>query len=373
VRVTDRHTDLSPGDPSPGLKNEYSRVQSFNADGSRILVRSIEANWYLYDARSLLPIVQLPLVNEPRWDGSDPNLVYFTQDTSLFVFDIRTLESRLVRDFGADLPGQDLVAVWTRYEGSPSRDSHYWGFMAEGRDWLPTAFLAYDRLSDQVAVLDLRGLPEAREDVDHVTMSTLGTYFLASFDRACERGHLGSHAHPCGLMVYKRDLTEGRSLLRIAGHYDTALDAQGREVVIFQDIDTDQVSMLDLESGSITSLYPIDFNHTPIGLHFSGVAYDQPGWALVSTYSGGYPTSFTWMDDQVFAVELKPGGRIVRLAHTHSVVDQEQEHDYWAEPQASANRDFTRLLFTSNWGRSGSTEVEMYLIELPSGWIGQLP
>jgi hypothetical protein len=79
------------------------------------------------------------------------------------------------------------------------------------------------------------------------------------------------------------------------------------------------------------------------------------------------------MDDQVFAVELKPGGRIVRLAHTHSVVDQEQEHDYWAEPQASANRDFTRLLFTSNWGRSGSTEVEMYLIELPSGWIGQLP
>ncbi len=43
VRVTDRYTDLSPDDESAGLKNEYARVQSFNADGSRILVRSIDA------------------------------------------------------------------------------------------------------------------------------------------------------------------------------------------------------------------------------------------------------------------------------------------------------------------------------------------
>jgi hypothetical protein len=34
VRVTDRYADLSPDDTSAGLKNEYSRVQSFNADGS---------------------------------------------------------------------------------------------------------------------------------------------------------------------------------------------------------------------------------------------------------------------------------------------------------------------------------------------------
>ena len=39
VRLTDRANDLSPDDPSAGLKNEYSRVQSFNADGSRLLLR----------------------------------------------------------------------------------------------------------------------------------------------------------------------------------------------------------------------------------------------------------------------------------------------------------------------------------------------
>ncbi|MCG2770179.1 MAG: hypothetical protein L6435_17665, partial [Anaerolineae bacterium] len=125
-------------------------------------------------------------------------------------------------------------------------------------------------------------------------------------------------------------------------------------------------------SGNVTSLWPIDYGHTPIGFHFSGLAYERPGWALVSTYEGGYPDAFTWMDDQVFAVELKAGGRVVRLAHTHSAVNSNVEHDYWAEPHASVNADFTRVLFTSNWGRSGTEEVDMYMIELPADWVEKM-
>ncbi len=169
-------------------------------------------------------------------------------------------------------------------------------------------------------------------------------------------------------MVYDRDLKNGRGLLRLAGHSDTALDGQGREVLVYQDIDTDYISMLDLESGTITPLWSIDFSHTAIGLHISGRASLLPGWALISTHDGD-PASFTWMDDQVFAIELKPDGRIVRLAHTHSLVDEGMEHDYWAEPQASVNRDFTRILFTTNWDRSGTGEVEMYIILLSGNWM----
>ena len=61
-------------------------------------------------------------------------------------------------------------------------------------------------------------------------------------------------------------------------------------------------------------------------------------------------------------------GRIVHLAHTHSLVDETQEQDYWAEPHASANRDLTRVLFTTNWNRSGTDQVEMFMIALPQGW-----
>jgi hypothetical protein len=62
----------------------------------------------------------------------------------------------------------------------------------------------------------------------------------------------------------------------------------------------------------------------------------------------------------------------VRFAHTHSVVDESQGHDYWAEPHASVNTDFTRILFTSNWGRHGTEEVDMYLIQLPDEWTKSL-
>ena len=67
VRVTDRQADLSRGDESRGLKNEYSRVGSFSADGSYILVFGTEFEWFLYDAGSLKPLGRLPLGAEPRW------------------------------------------------------------------------------------------------------------------------------------------------------------------------------------------------------------------------------------------------------------------------------------------------------------------
>ena len=378
VRVTDRQADLSSDDESHGLKNEYSRVQSFNADDSYILVYGTEGEWFLYDASSLQPLGKLPIESEPRWDVEDPNVVYYSDETRLMAYNVATGRDTVVHEFADDFPGQNISAVWTAYEGRPSRNTQTWGLMAEDEEWIPAAFVVYDRITDQVTVRDMRGVPGIEDDVDHVTISPLGTYFLASFDHYCEpadastgaSGGLGDDANPCGLMVYDRDLTNGRSLLRIIGHYDPALDADGREVIIYQSIDTDEIAMLDLESGAITPLWPIDFSHTPIGFHFSGLAYDTPGWALVSTYSGGYPDAYTWMDDQVFAVELKAGGQVVHLAHTHSLVDEEQEHDYWAEPHATVNRNFSRVLFTSNWGRSGSEGVEMYLIELPAGWAG---
>jgi hypothetical protein len=373
VRVTDRRADLSPDDASTGLKNEYSRVQSFNSDGSRLLARGIDGTWYLYDANTLAPLGQLPLVVEPRWDPLDPDLVYFSDETRLMAYDVSTGDETLVHEFAADFPNQTLAAVWTRYEGSPSLDGRYWGLMAQDEEWETVGFMVYDREADQViAKRDVRGVPGVEEGIDHVTISPLGNYFIAPFDRYCQRGELGDDAHPCGLMVYDRDLTNGRSLLRIIGHHDLALDAEGREVIVFQDVDEDSISVLDLATGAVTPLWPIDFSHTAIGLHFSGRAFDRPGWALVSTHDGD-PGAYTWMDDQVFALELRPGGRVLRLAHTRSLVDESQEHDYWAEPHASVNPDFTRIVFTSNWDRSGTGEVEMFLIALPPDWPERLP
>jgi hypothetical protein len=372
VRVTDREKDLAVGDPSKGLKNEYARVQSFNADDTYILVRSTEANWYLYDAHTLRVLGRLPVDNEPRWDSSDPARLYYHSESRLMGLNVESGQQEIVHDYSLDFPGQNLYAAWTRYEGSPSIDSRYWGVIAQDESWLPVAFLVYDKQAGQViARRDLRSWPAEDREIDSVTISPLGNYYLVYMDKYCV-DKLGTESDPCGLMVYDRNLKDGRGLLPIIGHSDLALDVWGREVLIFQDIRQDEISLLDLETGLVTPLQTIDFSHSPIGFHFSGQAINRPGWAVVSTYSGAQPSA-TWMDDVVFAIELAPGGRVVRLAHTHSIVDDKQDHDYWAEPQASANRDLTRILFTSNWGRSGSEAVDMYMIVLPDDWFNQLP
>jgi len=368
VRVTNRLLDLDPGDSSQGMKNEYSRVQSFNADESRLLVFTTDGNWYLYDALTLQPLGQLPIWHEPRWDAEDPDLLYFTEETRLMSYRISTEQQQVVHEFADDFPGQNLSSVWTKYEGSPSIDGRYWGLMAEDQDWMTVALLIYDLESD--GVVAMRKTPPS--EIDSVTISPLGNYLLAYYDNHCEHGHLGSDDSPCGLMVYDTSLANGRGMLRIVGHSDTALNAHGEEVLVYQDIDTDSISMLDLAIGEITPLWPIDFSHSAIGFHFSGQAFRMPGWVLVSTSNGTHPPS-TWMDDQIFAVELVKDGRVVRLAHTHSLYDERIEHDYWAEPHASVNRDFSQIVFTSNWGQSGTEEVDMYLIKLPTNWVPLLP
>jgi hypothetical protein len=72
--------------------------------------------------------------------------------------------------------------------------------------------------------------------------------------------------------------------------------------------------------------------------------------------------------DRVFVLELKAGGRVIRLAHTHSRVTPEQEHEYWAGPCATTNRDLTGILFTANWWRSGSEQVDVCLTEPGTIW-----
>ncbi len=105
---------------------------------------------------------------------------------------------------------------------------------------------------------------------------------------------MGSDSNPGGLMVYDKDLKNGRCLVRAIGHSDLALDAQGREVLVYQDNDNDTIAMCDLATGQITDLCSVDSSHTAIGLHFSGRALRVPGWALVSRMTSTRPLTPGW-------------------------------------------------------------------------------
>ena len=384
VRVTDRTRDLMAGDRSVGLKNEYSRVNGFNADSSLVLVRGTESTWYLYDVRTQKRLRRLPIDGavDPRWDARNPDILYYTPDTRLVRLNVVTGASTTVRDFKRDFASWKPEMVFSRWEGSPSADGMTFAFMVRDANKVRGIFV-YDlrdvprdtdgKPGEILGRYDLATHRPIRDaDPDSVSMSLSGKYVWAQFDYCERESPVGTFTRPCGAMVFDRKLSSGRGVVRMIGHADLALDASGRDVAIYQDNDTDEVSLLDLESGKKTPLHPIDFSQGSLGFHFSGRAYQRPGWAVVSVYDKVPKTKF-WLSHLVYAIELKPHGRIVPLAHHHSLRDDERgEADYFAEPHASTNHDLTRVVFGSNWHRVGTNSVEMYMIALPPDWTGRL-
>jgi hypothetical protein len=385
VRVTDRLHDFDT--PLTGLKNEYSRVQAFNADNTLIMARSVEGDWFLYNAATLAPIQRLDAgiaIDEPRWDAQNPYRFTFSRwydGVPQYMFADLTpadgrfeVEAATAHDFARELPPEwNATVVWRRWEGSPSTDGRYDAFMAEDADFITRGLITYYWQSGQIVGRYSVPGGESNEP-DNVSISPLGDYVMAQFE-FCEPSTLGTYEKPCGAMVYTRDLTRGWGIGRVIGHSDLALDAQGREVVVYQETDTDQIVMADLESGQVTPLLDLDFSTGVYGLHISGRAVNRPGWVAVSVQPEAPSLDFSnpfWMVGTVFAVELKANPRVVQLAHHHSI-RSDTEEDYFAEPQVTVNRDFTRLLFTSNWEKYGPGEVEMVMIVLPDNWTDRLP
>jgi hypothetical protein len=83
---------------------------------------------------------------------------------------------------------------------------------------------------------------------------------------------------------------------------------------------------------------------------------------LVSTY--GTSGSNQWLHNKLFAVELKSGGRILNIGH-----HQSRLNGYFTEPQASVNRDFTRVIWASNFGTTSDTDIDAYMMYLPPSLI----
>jgi hypothetical protein len=363
-----RLTDVTAGEyEGPGIQNEYSRVDPENADATLAVLRGNEGYWYLLDlATGELSSLDDAFAEcgqepEPRWDDERSEALYFVCGTELRILDVADGGSALVHDFAPDIP--DAVYVRSRSEGSPSLDRRYWAFTADDEDGEALAILVYDAESDQV-VGALDDLPDA---IDWVGMDASGAHVL-----------VGWESLPY-LEVFSRDLAERRRLADgTNAHGDRALAVDGRDVWVYQDTSTDFVSMADLATGEVTRLLEIPFGvNADIGLHVSGAATDAPGWALVSTYGARQPAGdeHSWMDNQLFMLELADEPRVWRLAHTRCYTAEEAEDDpmYFAECFAAVNGEGTRVYFGSNWGDLASDYTDAFVLVLAEDWREVVP
>jgi len=283
-------------------------------------------------------------------DGSD--LLYYlpTNGVGMKVMEltVSTNTSRVVGDLSARLKERWSGAngAWTKSEGSPSKDARYWCFMVDDVDFKSLGVITWDRDTDTiVGSMDTNGVRP-----DHVSMSPSGDYCVVSGNDAI------------GTSAYSRDFSQRTQLHHGSEHSDIAIDANGDDVFVAVDYQSNagDIFMLNIRTGVRTLLLPSYLAGTATALHISGKAFNKPGWIVLSTYADNSGDR-QWFHRKVMAVELKADPRIYNLAFTHNV-----DNEYFTEPHASVNLDFTKVVFNSNWGTGSAKDVDAYMVEIPS-------
>ena len=357
VRITDKDIDGYSGN---GIQNEYARADAWNADGSYLVLRGNDGVPYLYRGTDYQLVQDLSwLVGgqelEPRWDATDPSRFFWFSGTALVCFSVSADTGLVVHDFLLDFPGMSFVT--TAVEGDASLDRRYWCLMVCDSAFGLMAVCVYDRTLDSVVGLKT-SFPGV---VNHVTMDASGEHAVICYDTMPMQSFHRDFSHQV-------DFPHGA-----AGHSDIAQTADGRDVMVLQNVATDSISMIDLETGVETGLQAIPFDVNPdIGMHISGNCSAKPGWVLVSTYGAENPPAgsvHSWMDNLLYMLELKPNPRIVRLAQTRCYTGVNPRSNYFAEAFASINRGGTKLVFGSNRGRySPEDYTDAYEVRLPANW-----
>jgi len=367
TRITDKKKDRYV---DPGIENEYAKADPENCDGTLLILRGNTAAWYLYDLKTYKKLRQLKVFDncgqepEPRWDPSNPKLFYYLCNMELKSYDVDTKASVTIHDFKKDVRSGEYLT--TGSEGDASLDRRYWSFIVKDEDWKLKAVLVYDKESDEVIGRKSSGFPDT---INWVGMDMSGNHCVVGYDELL-------YPH-----IFSKDLKTKIALPKgSSGHGDLARTVDGKDVLVYQNVATDFIAMSDLDTGKETPLVKIPFIvNADIGLHFSGNCDKAPGWVLVSTYgSKNLPPDkkkHSWMDTQLFMVELKQNPAIWRIAHTHSFtsVEYSGEKNYFAEAFAAINTDGTRIYFGSNWGRVVTDYTEVYQVKLPDNWAGHMP
>lgn len=352
VRVTDHDAELRSG----FARQEYSRRQAFNADDSRLIVVAQDGHWHLYDAADLSHLGKLPGLGgdaEPQWHPTDPHLLRFLPNNgvgmTLHELDLRTGRTRVLADLGSRVRAvwPKAQALWTRSEGSPSRDHRFWAFQVDDAQWAGVGLVSYDLEQDRIiATYDLTEHRKGRPD--HISMSPTGRHIVVSWLDA--------------VTAFQPDFTRPRVIHGKSEHSDLALDAAGDDVYVSIDYAASggPLFAVNLRTGRRTELLKTYIDGTATALHVSGKAFGRPGWVVVSTYADYGKAGPQWLHRKVFALSLDPSPRMVNLAHHHSHYDA-----YFTEPHASTNRTLTRVLFNSNWGTRSKTDIDTFMVVVP--------
>jgi hypothetical protein len=356
VRLTDGLEDHDNA-----VHHEYSSVNPFNADSTRILVLLGSGSFYIIDNKGseIVSAATLGILGheEPRWSISEPDILYYHFRNQLRKYDISTGETWLLRTFHnystinfgggeGDISedGDHIVVVGDQrhvqvYRFSTNTHSAVLDTLSNGYDW-------FDMTPDN---------------------NVLGLWYAAGPGRYR------------GLELFDADMKFIRQVIAWGGHADRGRDINGDEIIAIvasNDLDPAagcerngvvKIRLADSRKTCLLPLYWGDSTHVSIN-NFHG----HP-WMLVSSTkyfdnlaapSEKLPVDWQskWGShvNEIILVNLD-GSSIRRLAHHRSrALDS-----YYHMPRAAISGDGRYALFDSNFDFSPTPNyTDVYLIPI---------
>jgi hypothetical protein len=290
------------------------------------------------------------------WSPTDPKKILFTgqngQGGTWYWLDVEANTRTTAFSLAGKAPFPAAKSFWTKAEGTTSADGRVLTLMAETYN-ASGSVTFYGVLTVDMATGAILGSRAGGSRPDHVSTAPSGKYAVISGDSA-----EGTVACPVDFK------TACRKLHTKSEHSDLAYGPNKEDLYVYTDYTAGQIVAKNIATGAsfnLTALYPA--SGAGYAAHISGQAFGMPGWVVISTYAdfSNYSTRpASVLQPQyrkVFLAELKPGGRLLSVAHNRATV-----HEYRDEPQATISRDGSLIGFTSNLGGSTSNA---YIVRVP--------
>lgn len=384
VRIT---TPPAAGETGSCLTQMYPKQQAWNADNSKLLLISCDSYWHLLDGNtyhylekltdsSLAPPTDPNLNHDVRWHTSDSDIFYYFSANKLMKYSVSAKTGTLLKAF-EEKEGVPYVAITMGEEGNYSDDMRYVAFvgcngtkpatdLGCGANQTPADLVVYDIQTGEILAKQPVDLLSETHNLDWVGMSPSGNYVLVSWVGGATDGKANRGKRGYGTEAYDRQLHFVRQVFDISVHGDVGYDVNGDDIYVSQgwfnpEEQTPLLSVRLRDGGMVETDIPLSGRAS--GFHVSMRGLALPGWAEVSTHDeeDDINKSRGVLVNEVFAVKLDGSNEVRRIAHTQSIIGK--DNNYTAQPRASVNRNFTKVVFASNW-RELTGRVDSYVIDL---------
>ncbi len=366
------------------VKPQYSTIQAWNADESRLMLYhtgglSGDTGHHLYDGNTYQYLKKLDIVakniEEVYWHHTDPETLfyvsaYFKYYGEFIRYNIHSGMKTVIASFdkfcgkkGVPGSGNDVMMQ--------PLDDDLFGFRCNDGAGHETGF-SYRISTGEVRSLVL-GEGSKYQQWYAPSPTTSGNYYRLNGDIL---------ESDLKTVRFKMDIDEFHShssLGRLANGHDalftTAYDASPRGCDGGVDEGVGALVVHDIEDKTCKVIVSgfNGYGYPGSGTHVSAVAYNQPGWVLMTTIGYGQFALHTnnrpapVLFSEVYLVNTDPKNqKLCRVAHHRShgkKAENARYTGYFGEPHATLSSSGTRLVFGSDWYSSGS--VDTYIVELP--------